>query len=1254
MRALFWNIRGMKKAAGRATLSNILLDKHPDVVCLAEPMVEVSAFPSLFFNKLGYDACFIHNIRTDKNPNLWVIWKRSLTKPTIISMSDQFISLCINWRNNSIYITFVHASCFRASRRELWMALAATPIGSSPWLVTGDFNASLFSFEKKGPGAFNLGSASEFNAAVDACNLISVPSQGHKFTWTNNRKRGNVLAILDRSFCNEEWINHFHDCTQEVMQRFSSDHSPLCITSDSMMKPANCPCRIQRFWMDHDEFMDVVNKSWSEPVDGYPIFSLALKLKRLKPILRSWARSVFPNLDAELKAAKDDLQQIQSQIDSYGIDDHLFNLEADAKSRYLKALLVHEKLWAEKARNRWLSQGDRNSRFFHLSAKIRRVKNSIRSLKKTDGTITSSMDDLAIHVEEYYKAIYKASPTLDHGSLLDCIPHILDEIDVRGLEAIPNDQEIKNAIWDLDPDSSPGPDGYSGAFFRHCWELIGFDVCRAVKNFFSSGTLPKGINNSFLVLIPKMEGATSLDKFRPICMQNFFCKILSKVMATRLSSLLPKLISEEQGAFQKGKVIQTNISLASELANLMFEGTRGGGMGIKIDIQKAFDTISWSFLFKVLKKFGFPDTWIDWLHQILRTSRISVLLNGGPVGFFGVERGLRQGDPISPLLFILAEEVLCRGIRLMLQDKKLQAIKGPRGVQMPGFLLFADDIFFFLNGSIRYVRHFHDFLTKYQQFSGQQINLNKSKLFLGKMSLDRKQLISDTLGISICKFPTKYLGVEIFKGRVTREPLLPRWMRNFIWSGDPETAKGVTVSWDSICKPKQEGGLGIRRLRDVNKAFLCKQVWNIRHSTSALSSIINARFLKKNGELKKGYKSSTIWPGLRRMWSLVSSKERWVVGNGVSINCWKDRWVDSESFQQKAGLRDELFASSSMIVAAFIDNNEWNFPTVSSSLLQDFFLAASTINIPRGNIKDTCIWTLSTSGQFSTFSAWNDIRRRNPKVPWHELVWMKGLSPRQSIFGWRLCHQKLTTDDIIRKKGISLASKCIMCGLHAETLPHLFLNCSVSRVLWENFFSCFGFHWKDQSSIADLISWWKRKRRILSVKDPWAAGLIIVTDTIWQERNHRWHGGKSTDASLLFMKILRTLKESNLNLKGVIRTTADLLCCRKLGLHAVPGDPPSILEVIWCKPPLAWSKINIDGSSMGNPGRAGGGGVIRDSNGKVIFSFKHFFGISTNYYAEFMTFLHGIRHAMGQRITNLWIESDSVAVVTAVQSKSLP
>ncbi|XP_042489265.1 secreted RxLR effector protein 78-like [Macadamia integrifolia] len=139
-------------------------------------------------------------------------------------------------------------------------------------------------------------------------------------------------------------------------------------------------------------------------------------------------------------------------------------------------------------------------------------------------------------------------------------------------------------------------------------------------------------------------------------------------MAERLSCLLPRLMSEEQGAFQKGNIISANIGLASELANLLHTSVRGGGMGIKVDVQKAYDTLSWNFLFAVLKKFGFSNVWLSWNHEILISSRISILFNGGPVGFFGVERGLRQEDPISPMLFILAEEVLCRGLNGLLKE----------------------------------------------------------------------------------------------------------------------------------------------------------------------------------------------------------------------------------------------------------------------------------------------------------------------------------------------------------------------------------------------------------------------------------------------------------------------------------------------------------------------------------------------------------------------------------------------------------
>ncbi|XP_042484214.1 uncharacterized protein LOC122064565 [Macadamia integrifolia] len=902
MKALYWNIRGIKKAAARLTLRNILRDKRPDFLCIAEPMIPSDAFPTLFLNKLGFDPDFIHNERLGGVSNLWLLWRRGVAKPIVLSSSEQQISVSVQWAQEIFILSVVHAKCLRAARRELWTDL------------------------------------------------------GRKFTWTNNRRRGHVSAVLDRSFCNEAWISYFQECHQFVLQRVASDHTPILVVSEGSERPKNYPFRFQRFWADHEGYLNAVKSSWEIDIPGSPMMVMAQKLKRLKVFLRSWAKEKFPNFNLEMMEAKKCMEEIHTEIDRDGISDSIYAKEADAKTRYLKALQNYEKLWAEKSRSRWRNQGDRCSKFFHISVKIRRMKNSIKSLKMVDGTLTSDKEQIKEYVAGYYEHFHKGTPLTNHMDLLQCIPNVLDEWDRGRLDGIPSDSEIKNAVWDLDPDSAPGPDGFPGAFYKSCWDIISSDLCKAIRWFFRTGFMPYGINNNFLVLIPKIEGALSLDKFRALCMGNFLCKIISKILAMRLSYFLPKIISEEQGAFQKGKIIHSNISLASEL--------------------------------------------------ILVSARISVLLNGGPVGYFGVEKGLRQGDPISPMLSIIAEEVLCRGLSELLANNSIKALSGPRGAIIPTHILFADDVFIFSNASIRYVKNLNNFLSKYQSFSGQKMNLNKSKLFLGSVPASRKQAIAEELGISICNFPTRYLGVEIFKGRVKKESLIPIL----------DKVKGRLAGW-------------------------------------------------------------------------------------------------------------------------------------------------------KGKI-------LSMAGR------------------------------------------------------VELVRSVILGMMNHSSAP--------------------------AGTMADFLTWWTRKQKSVCCKEAWIMGLLTVADHIWRERNSRRHDGKERPARYLKQMILEDIQFAKPSTKGEVKTMYDLICCRKLGIPIQRSHPKSILEVFWCRPEANWIKLNFDGSSRGNPGRAGAGGIFRDHRGGVLGSYKIFMGISGVFEAEIEGLIVGLMRARELGISCLWVETDSSVVAISIQQNKIP
>jgi len=222
----------------------------------------------------------------------------------------------------------------------------------------------------------------------------------------------------------------------------------------------------------------------------------------------------------------------------------------------------------------------------------------------------------------------------------------------------PNYFKIKNTIFNLNGNSAPGPNGLCDVFYHSCWEIIGMNVCKAVQQFFKQNWILPGMNSKVVSLIPNTKGVESIKDFRPIVVANFKFKIISKILADRLAIMAAKIISPSQYGFVQGRQIHDCIAIAFEAINIFSKKVKRGNATYKVDIHKAFDTLSWKFILLVLIRFSFHPSFVSWISTILLSAMLFIRINGGLLGFFPFSRGVRQRDPLSPLLFCLVEEVL--------------------------------------------------------------------------------------------------------------------------------------------------------------------------------------------------------------------------------------------------------------------------------------------------------------------------------------------------------------------------------------------------------------------------------------------------------------------------------------------------------------------------------------------------------------------------------------------------------------------
>lgn len=326
---------------------------------------------------------------------------------------------------------------------------------------------------------------------------------------------------------------------------------------------------------------------------------------------------------------------------------------------------------------------------------------------------------------------------------------------------IPSPEEIQKLLFKLNPNKAPGPDGLTSDFYKSSWSFLGVEVLSSITHFFQYSFMPVSTNSTILALVPKRPGASAISDFRPISCLNTLYKIIARLLVRRIKPILPELIVLDQTSFVKGRLIVENTVLAGELVNGYHRKTGPKRITIKVDIAKAFDTLSWEFLFDCLDGLQLPSVLITWLRACVCTPNFTIGYNGRVHGYFKGKRGLRQGDPLSPYLFVIAMNMLSLMLNKAAADLKIKYHHKCSRSKLT-HLCFADDLLIFMDGSLSSVQNVLQVLKEFELWSGLAVSVQKSSFNASGLSQQEIDVIKVSTGMPNGTLPVRYLGVLLW------------------------------------------------------------------------------------------------------------------------------------------------------------------------------------------------------------------------------------------------------------------------------------------------------------------------------------------------------------------------------------------------------------------------------------------------------------------------------------------------------------
>ncbi|GKA65218.1 sodium/hydrogen exchanger 6 [Tanacetum coccineum] len=579
-----WNIRGLNRTPKQKEVRQVVNENNLSVCAILESHVDVAVV---------YDTC----------KKVCKRWKWISNG----SLCPKGTRIILGW-DDDLNNLGGHASLMR----------------DKPWVLLGDFNAAL-NLEDHSCGSYQPDIAMrEFKECVQRIEVMDVNATGLHFTW-NQKLKGSkgILKKIDRIMCNHSFLDDFPGSFAIFQPYRISNHSPCVLRIPKVSRPKPRPFKFSNFLIYKDDFRGVISNGWNLNVHGCAMYRVVKRLKGLKTPLRKLLHNQG-NLHDRVNHLRVELDEAQKAIDRNPSCSLLRDEHAHYLLAFKEASLDEEQFLRQKSKIEWLNAGDANTAYFHRIVKSKCARNRIEMVRDSSNVLhegNAVPSAFVSYYEQFLGLEGVTTPFDDQGLFTQVLSNHKAEFMVREV----SDSEIKDALFSMGDDKAPDPDGFTAAFFKKSWDIVGGEITNAVMDFFFNGKLLKELNHTIISLIPKVSTPAKITDYRPMSCCNVLFKCISKIIANHIKK---------------------------ELRDL-----------------KAYDTVDWGFLRSILVGFGFHPTMVEWIMVYVSTTSYSVCINGDMYGWFNDDLFLfARGHPNFVRVIIDALEEFKNVLGLVLKQ----------------------------------------------------------------------------------------------------------------------------------------------------------------------------------------------------------------------------------------------------------------------------------------------------------------------------------------------------------------------------------------------------------------------------------------------------------------------------------------------------------------------------------------------------------------------------------------------------------